>query len=314
MPPQAGASRRANSAQRDGARVGGDRRALARFGAGPLAAFLFLHLHEPHQPYAPPERFSEYSPYDAEIAYADEIVGRLIQYLKAHQLYDRSTIVLLSDHGEGLGDHGEQEHGLFVYDETIHVPLIVKQDGNEGAGRRVADVVQHVDLVPTILDLVKAPVPANLRGRSLKPLLEGAAHRSPTGPSTRRRCTRSVHFGWSELTAIIDGRYRVHQCAAARNCTTSCAIRGSTRTCLDPDAQPPPHGRRRKGGGRVARRAHSAGADGAQGGDDGSDAARAVGAIQRTSATFVESYRRRARAHPRAGNGPQRDRPAPAKP
>ena len=94
-------------------------------------------------------------------------------YLKSHQLYDRSTIVLLSDHGEGLGDHGEQEHGLFVYDEAIHVPLIIKQEGNAGAGRRVADLVQHIDLVPTILDLVKAPGAGSLRGRSLKPLLDG---------------------------------------------------------------------------------------------------------------------------------------------
>ena len=119
-------------------RVGSDRRALARHRSAPSRAFLFLHLYEPHKPYAPPERFAEYAPYDGEIAYADEIVGRLVRYLKSHQLYDRSTIVLLSDHGEGLGDHGEQEHGLFVYDEAIHVPLIIKQESNAGAGRRVA--------------------------------------------------------------------------------------------------------------------------------------------------------------------------------
>ena len=140
---------------------------------GTSRAFLFLHLYEPHKPYTPPERFAGYAPYDGEIAYADEIVGRLVRYLKSHQLYDRSTIVLLSDHGEGLGDHGEQEHGLFVYDEAIHVPLIIKQEGNAGAGRRIADLVQHIDLVPTILDLVKAPAAGNLRGRSLKPVLEG---------------------------------------------------------------------------------------------------------------------------------------------
>ena len=175
--------------------------------AGTSRVFLFLHLNEPHKPYAPPERFSQYSPYDGEIAYADEIVGRLIQYLKKHQLYDRSTIVLLSDHGEGLGDHGEQEHGLFVYDEAIRVPLIIKQESNVGAGRRISDLVQHVDMVPTILDLVKAPVPDNLRGRSLKPLLED------TG-SLRERPVYSeslyahYHFGWSELTALTDGRYQ----------------------------------------------------------------------------------------------------------
>ena len=106
-----------------------------------------------------------------------------MRYLKSHQLYDRSTVILLSDHGEGLGDHGEQEHGLFLYDEAIHVPLVVKQEGNTGSGRRVADLVQHIDLVPTILDLVKAPGSGGFRGRSLKPV-----------SSKRPRMTRSLAY------------------------------------------------------------------------------------------------------------------------
>ena len=174
---------------------------------GTARAFLFLHLYEPHKPYAPPDRFSAYAPYDGEIAYTDEIVGRLVKYLKTHQLYDRSTIVLLSDHGEGLGDHGEQEHGLFVYDEAIHVPLIIKQESNAGAGRRIADLVQHIDLVPTILDLVKAPGVANLRGRSLKPILEGTGKLPPATIYSEALYAR-YHFGWSELTALTDERFR----------------------------------------------------------------------------------------------------------
>src|SRR3954453_7008964 len=174
---------------------------------GTSRAFLFLHLYEPHKPYAPPERFSGYAPYDGEIAYADEIVGRLVKYLKSHQLYDRSTVILLSDHGEGLGDHGEQEHGLFVYDEAIHVPLIVKQESNVGASRRVAAVVQHIDLVPTILDFVKAPVPGGLHGRSLKPVLEESGTLPPATVYSEALYAR-YHFGWSELTAITDDRYR----------------------------------------------------------------------------------------------------------
>ena len=170
-------------------------------------AFLFLHLYEPHKPYAPPERFSQYAPYDGEIAYSDEIVGKLVHYLKSHQLYDRSTIVLLSDHGEGLGDHGEREHGLFVYDEAIHVPLIIKQEGNVGAGRRVAELVQHIDVVPTILDLVKAPVPGRLHGRSLKPVLDGTGHLPDSSVYSEALYAR-YHFGWSELTALTDERYR----------------------------------------------------------------------------------------------------------
>ena len=174
---------------------------------GTSRAFLFLHLYEPHKPYAPPERFTAYAPYDGEIAYTDEIVGRLVKYLKSHQLYDRATIVLVSDHGEGLGDHGEQEHGLFVYDEAIHVPLIIKQESNAGAGRRVADLVQHIDLVPTILDLVKAPGSGHLRGRSLKPVLEGTGRLQPPTVYSEALYAR-YHFGWSELTALTDERYR----------------------------------------------------------------------------------------------------------
>jgi arylsulfatase A-like enzyme/predicted Zn-dependent protease len=191
-------------------RDGGDSERIAEHwldSIGTSRAFLFLHLYEPHKPYAPPERFAAYAPYDGEIAYTDEIVGRLIKYLKSHQLYDRSTIVLLSDHGEGLGDHGEQEHGLFVYDEAIHVPLIIKQEGNAGAGRRIADLVQHIDLVPTILDLVKAPRVGSLTGRSLKPLLEGTGKLQPPTIYSEALYAR-YHFGWSELTALTDERYR----------------------------------------------------------------------------------------------------------
>ena len=174
---------------------------------GTSRAFLFLHLYEPHAPYAAPSRFAEFAPYDAEIAYADEIIGRFVKYLKAHQLYDQSTIIFVSDHGEGLGDHGEQEHGLFVYDESLRVPLIVKQAAGEGAGRRVSDPVQHIDLVPTILDLAKAPVPGNLRGRSLKPLLDGTG-RLPERVIYSESLFARYRFGWSGLMSVTDGRYR----------------------------------------------------------------------------------------------------------
>jgi arylsulfatase A-like enzyme/Tfp pilus assembly protein PilF len=176
-------------------------------GVGTARAFLFLHLDEPRRPFAPPDRFSEDAPYDGAIEYADEIVGRLVRYLKDHQLYTRATIVLLADHGEGLGDHGEQQHGLLIYDEAIHVPLIVKQEGNAGAGRRVGDVVQHIDVVPTILDLVKAPVPGALRGRSLKPVLEDTGHLEPQSVYAESVYGR-YHFGWSALTGATGARYQ----------------------------------------------------------------------------------------------------------
>ena len=168
---------------------------------------LFLHLYEPHTPYAPPPRFAAYEPYDGEIAYTDEILGRFFDRLRALRLYDRATIVLLSDHGEGLGDHGEQEHGLFLYQETIRIPLMVKLPGG-GAGRRVATPVQQIDLAPTILDLVGAPAPPHARGRSLKPLLEGTGTIADAGIYSEALYSR-YHFGWSELYALTDARYRL---------------------------------------------------------------------------------------------------------
>jgi arylsulfatase A-like enzyme len=168
-------------------------------GLGTTRLFLFLHIDEPRAPRAPS--------YDDAITAADAVVGRFVRYLKAHQLYDQSTILLVSDHGEGLGDHGEQEHGLLVYNEAIHVPLIVKPASGGGAGRRVDDVVQLADIAPTVLDLVKAPQPGNLRGRSLKPLTEGGSISSPARVYTESRYGHN-RFGWSELVAVTDGQFQ----------------------------------------------------------------------------------------------------------
>jgi len=170
--------------------------------------FLFFHLYEPHKPYAPPERFARFAPYDGEIAAADESLGGLVQTLRDRALYDRALVVLLADHGEGLGDHGEQEHGLFLYNETIRVPLLVKLPGNRGGGRRIATTVQHIDLVPTILDFAGAEIPHGLRGRSLRPLLEGRSATLEERAVYSEAFYSRFHFGWSELYALTDDRYR----------------------------------------------------------------------------------------------------------
>jgi tetratricopeptide (TPR) repeat protein len=166
---------------------------------------LFFHIYEPHSPYAPPARFRGYAPYDGEIAYADEITGRLLDSLKRRGLYNDAMIVLLSDHGEGLGDHGEQEHGLFLYRETIRVPLVIKLPRQAQAGRRVAAPVQHIDLVPTILDLLRLPPRPGLRGRSLRPLFTGGS--IPEQGLYAEAMYPRYHFGWSELYSLTDGRY-----------------------------------------------------------------------------------------------------------
>ena len=167
--------------------------------------FLFFHIYEPHTPYTPPVRFKDYAPYDGEIAAADEIVGRLIASLKRRGLYDDALVVLLSDHGEGLGVHGEQEHGLFLYRETIRVPLIVRLPRDQSAGRRIATPVQHIDLVPTILDWLGLPPQPRLRGRSLRPLFTGG--KIPETGLYAEALYPRYHFGWSELYALTDSRY-----------------------------------------------------------------------------------------------------------
>ena len=190
-------------------RTGADTLAAAERWLDGLAsrrAFLFLHLYEPHTPYTPPARYRRFEPYDGEIALADEIVGRLLDSLGRRGLYDDALVVLLSDHGEGLGDHGEQEHGLFLYNETIRVPLVVKLPGGRSAGRRVAAPVQHIDVLPTALALAGGPVPAGLRGRSLVPALDGGA--IPEQGLYAEALYPRYHFGWSELYALTDARYR----------------------------------------------------------------------------------------------------------
>lgn len=180
-----------------------DARTSARF-------FLFAHLYEPHTPYAAPAEYLGTDRYDAEVAYADAIVGRLLDHLRSKGLYDAATIVLTSDHGEGLGDHGEDEHGIFLYRETIQVPLIVKLPGSAQAGRRVAAPVQHIDLLPTIFELAGLPpdpAPATRRGRSLVPVLTAAGDVANT-PIYAESLSPNLHFGWSELYALSDGHYR----------------------------------------------------------------------------------------------------------
>jgi choline-sulfatase len=169
--------------------------------------FLFFHIYEPHKPYAPPDRFRSGDLYDGEVSYSDEIVGGLIDVLKRKGWYDAGTIVVTADHGEGLGDHGEQEHGLFVYDETIRVPWIVKLAGGRAGGSRVSAPVQHIDLVPTFAAIAGFAPPDALRGRNILPAALGEGTIAAQGIYSEALYPR-YHFGWSELLSLTDERYR----------------------------------------------------------------------------------------------------------
>jgi len=204
--PKAGPGRPLGEMQRPGAQTM-DAASAWITGQTSSKFFLFAHLYEPHTPYAPPPEFAGGDPYDGEVAYADALVGRLISTLKATGHYENATIILLSDHGEGLGDHGEQEHGMFLYRETIQVPLVIKMPGGRSAGRRVTEPVQHIDLMPTVLDLNGLPGRSAMRGRSLRAAIEGSGP-LPGASIYAETLSPRLHFGWSELYALTDERYR----------------------------------------------------------------------------------------------------------
>ncbi len=167
--------------------------------------FLFLHLFEPLSPYEPIEPFkSKYasSPYDGEIATADFYLGHFLDELQKRGLYDKALIVFCGDHGEGLGDHGEAEHGVLLYREVLHVPLIVKLPGESMAGKRVAAPAELVDILPTIAGAVGASVPAGLPGESLIKLAEHPQTRDIYSETMYPR----LHLGWSQLRSITDAR------------------------------------------------------------------------------------------------------------
>jgi arylsulfatase A-like enzyme/Tfp pilus assembly protein PilF len=173
--------------------------------------FLWMHLYDPHYPYNPPEPYKhEYAaqPYDGEIAFADEQVGRLLRYLKEKGIYQNTVIVLAGDHGESLGEHGERTHGFFIYNATMHVPLIVRVPESTGA-RTVSDTVSLVDLMPTVLGAVGIAVPTQVQGKSLLALVRGGE--SDTAERDRNVYGETylprIHFNWSELRGAENAKY-----------------------------------------------------------------------------------------------------------
>jgi arylsulfatase A-like enzyme/lipopolysaccharide biosynthesis regulator YciM len=149
--------------------------------------FFFFHIYEPHAPYAPS--------YDGEIAKADDIVGRLLARLKSSGTYDRAVIVFLSDHGEGLWQHGEDQHGILLYREALQVPLLIKLPGSRNGGSTIARPAQLADVFPTLLALTGLE-------QSDRSLLRD---RAPSAIYSETLYPR-IHLGWSELRSLVDDR------------------------------------------------------------------------------------------------------------
>ncbi|MEJ2367328.1 MAG: sulfatase-like hydrolase/transferase, partial [Acidobacteriota bacterium] len=173
--------------------------------AGPW--FCWVHLYDPHTPYRPPAPFSaKYAkdPYDGEIAYMDQELGYFFQRLEKSGKLKNTLVVIAGDHGEGLGDHGEDTHTLFIYDSTIHVPLLVHLPG-ETAGRNVTRTVGLVDIAPTVLDYSGLPA-WKTDGRSLRPLMSGG--KWPSQPLYMESLEGLEDFGWAPLYGLVDDGYK----------------------------------------------------------------------------------------------------------
>lgn len=164
--------------------------------------FLFVHIYEPHTPYTAPGRFRTRgtSAYDQEVAAADEIVGGLLDGIAAHGV-SRPAVVVTSDHGEGLGDHGEDEHGLLLYAEALHVPLLVSWPDGRNGGTKVSSTVRLVDVAPTLLEL--AGLPSSGSDGAPLPGTSSGGSRAAYSETWYPR----IHLGWSELTSAVEGRW-----------------------------------------------------------------------------------------------------------
>jgi arylsulfatase A-like enzyme/Flp pilus assembly protein TadD len=193
--------------------------------------FAWLHYFDPHLPYAPPAPYP--AGYDGEIAYADAQVGEVIERLEAEGLAKNTLVVVTSDHGESLGEHGEKSHGFFVYDTTLRVPLILKSAASLPAGKKVAASVRIIDIFPTALEALAVPIPEEIQGRSLLPLVTGEA--SETLPAYAECYVSELNFRWAPLVALRADGYKYIE-APRPELYDLRADPGETRNLVDADS------------------------------------------------------------------------------
>ncbi len=171
---------------------------------GPGPFFGWVHFFDAHDPYTPREGFEDIGahPYDGEIAFVDTQVGRLLDWLEERKLTERTLVVLCGDHGEGLGEHGEETHGLFVYDSTMRVPLMMARPGTVVGAHRPSATVGLVDVMPTILAQLDIAAPAEIEGRDLSPMLAGE---DPEGGFAYFESEYGMRtMGWAPLRGWIE--------------------------------------------------------------------------------------------------------------
>jgi len=170
--------------------------------------FTWVHYFDPHADYDPPPPFDAVAdPYRGEIAYADREIGRLLDGLADLGRRDRTLIVVASDHGEAFGEHGVAYHGLFIYEQTIRVPLIFHWPDRLPGGEVVEEVVSLVDVLPTLCSLLGLVEPANVQGLDLVPVLEGSGELERDAVLIENRLP-NLEFGWSPLFGVRTGRFK----------------------------------------------------------------------------------------------------------
>lgn len=176
--------------------------------------FIWLHLYDAHSPYHVPEPYrSEHAghPYDAAISFDDAQVGRMLAALRAKGLYQHTLVIVTSDHGESLGEHGEAEHGFFIYNATLRVPLIVRWPGQHEGGVAVPQPVSTIDIASTIVQVAGIPASEvrSFQGKTLT-RWEGPHAASPNAGETLYAESYYARdsFGWHELRALITGHYQ----------------------------------------------------------------------------------------------------------
>ena len=178
--------------------------------------FSWLHFYDPHTPYEPPEPFKTkygnrmWGLYDGEIAYVDTLVGRVVDELKKKELLEKTVIIILGDHGESLGEHNESGHGFFVYDATQSIPFIIRIPSSGLKGKVIESQVENVDIMPSVLELLGLPVPKEVQGRSILPLLAGKKADAERVAYSETYYPR-YHYGWSELKSLRTTRYKFIQ-------------------------------------------------------------------------------------------------------
>ena len=173
--------------------------------------FAWIHYYDPHSLYEPPEPFlSQYkqNPYDGEIAYVDSQLADIIKFAREQEKTGKKVLVIVvADHGEGLWDHGEPEHGIFLYQETVRVPLIFTWFPEKYKAHRIAEVVRTVDIMPTIIEYLSLPLPKESDGISLLPLIEQKKGWKENFAYSETLLSRE-DFGWSQLFSIQDNNWK----------------------------------------------------------------------------------------------------------